>query len=96
MQLTVDTSHNSSRMTRSIHKCTTKAFFVPYLQQGGKGLVTSIYRVILDKDPKISGIFPVTNWEIDPAPGLPFLDSEGLFFVETVLLSETQFKNMSG
>ena len=43
------------------------------------------YRVILDNDPRIAGHFPVTNGEIDPAAaGLPFLDSEGLFFVETV------------
>ena len=36
------------------------------------------------------------NGEIDPATGLPCLDSEGLFFVETVPISDTQFKNMSG
>ena len=41
---------------------------------------------------KVSGIFSVTNGEIDPAIGLPFL---GLFVVETVPLAETQFKNMS-
>ena len=87
-------------VTRAIHKYTTKAFFVPDLQNdllGERALVTANYRVILDKDPKVSGIFPVTNGEIDPATGLPFLDSsESLFFVETVPLSETQFKNMSG
>ena len=83
-------------MTGAIHKCTTKAFFVPDLQSdllGGRALVTANYRVILDKDPKVSGIFPVTNGGIDPATGLPFIDSsEGLFFVENVLLSETHSK----
>ena len=44
------------------------------------------YRVILDTDPRISGIFPVTNGKIDAATGPSFLDSEGLFFVETVPL----------
>ena len=38
----------------------------------------------------------MTNGEKDPATGLPFLDSEGLFFVETVPISETRFKNMPG
>ena len=77
-------------VTRAVHKCTTKAFFVtvPDLQSdllGGRALVTANYRVILDKDPKVSGIFPVTNGEIVPATGLPFMDSsEGLFFVDTV------------
>ena len=87
-------------MTVAIHKCTTKEFFVPDLQSdllGGSAPVTANYRVILDKDPKISGFFPVTNGKIDPAIGLPFLDSsEGLFFVETVPFSETQFKKRSG
>ena len=44
----------------------------------------------------MSGIFSVTDGEIDPATGLPFLDSEDVFIVETVALSDTQFKNMSG
>ena len=85
-------------VTRAIRRCTTKAFFVPDLQHdllGGRVLLTANYRVILDKDPKLSGIFSLTNGETDPATGLPFLDSEGLFFVESVQLSETQFKNMS-
>ena len=91
MQLTADTNHTTSRIWpehKCTTKCTTKAFFVPDLQSdllGGRALVTANYRVILDKDPKVSGIFPVTNGEIDPATGLPFMhSSEGLFFVETV------------
>ena len=74
-------------MTGAVHKCTTKAFFVSDQQHdllGGRALVTAKYRVILDKDPKVSGIFPVRNGEIDQleATGLPFLDSEGLFFLK--------------
>ena len=53
-------------------------------------------KVILDNDPRIAGFFPVTNGDIDPATGPTFLDSEGFFFVETVPMSATQFKNMSG
>ena len=82
-------------VTGAIHKCTTEAFFVPDLQHdllGGRALVTANYQLILDKDPKISGLFSVTNGKIDPANGLLFLDLEGLFFVETVPLFETQFK----
>ena len=44
----------------------------------------------------MAGNFPVTNEEIDPAAGLPFLDLEGLFLVEAVPMSETQFKTVSG
>ena len=54
------------------------------------------YLVNLGKDPRMSGIFSVTDGEIDPATGLPFLDSEDVFIVETVALSDTQFTNMSG
>ena len=55
-------------VTGAIHKCTTKAFFVLDLQSdllGGRALVTANYRVILDKDPKVSGIFSVTNQQLD-------------------------------
>ena len=92
-------------VTGAIHMCTSKAFFVPglhhdLLAQAGRkpwrALVTANYRVILDKDPRVSGIFSVTDGEIDPTTGLPFLDLEVFFFVETVPLSETQFENMLG
>ena len=47
---------------------------------------------------KKAEILPVTNGEIDPATGLPFVNLESLFFVETIpmseLDSEPQFKNM--
>ena len=57
--------------------------------------------VILDMDPSNSwqgskNLWNFPNEEINLATQLPFLDSEGLFFFETVLISETQFKNMSG
>ena len=71
--------------TGAIEKCTTASFYVPDLQQdllAGRALSKAGYRVILDKDPRISGIFPVTNGDIDSATVLPFLDSEGLFFMK--------------
>ena len=85
--------------TGSIHKCTTRAFYVPDLDQdllAGRALLEANYRVILDKDPKIAGIFPVTDGQIDQATGLPFADSKGLFYVETVPISETKYLSMSG
>ena len=68
-------------VTGAIHKCTTKAFFVLDLQHdllGRRALVTASYRVILDKDPRISGFFSVRDKEIDPATGISFIVSEGL------------------
>ena len=76
----------------AIHKCIGKDLHHDLL--GGRALVTANYRVILDKDPRISGIFSVTDGEIDPATVLPFLDSIQKVFtllkVEIVPLSETQ------
>ena len=31
-------------------------------------------------DPKIAGMFPLTEEDINPAAGLPFLDLDDLFF----------------
>ena len=64
-------------VTGAIHKITTKAnLFRIYnmILLRGSALVTASYLVILDKDPRISGIFSATNGEVDPATGLPFLD----------------------
>lgn len=49
-----------------------------------------------DEDELISGIFPVVNGEIDPATQFPFAHSKGLFYIETVPISETKYKTMSG
>ena len=78
---------------------TTKAFYVPGLDQdllGGRALIKAKYRMVLDEDPTISGIFPVTDGQIDPATGFPFAESEGLFYVETVPITESKYQTMSG
>ena len=64
--------------------------------QPGRAFLNAGYRVIMGTDPRSALICSFTNGEIDPATGLPFLDSKGVFFVKTVLFSDTQFKTMSG
>jgi hypothetical protein len=57
--------------TGTLRPVSTRAFYVKELKQdllGGRALVKSNYRVILDKDPNISGIYPVaSDGSIDPA-----------------------------
>jgi hypothetical protein len=85
--------------TGTIRPITTKAFYVPDLEQdllAGRALIKSKFRITMDEDESISGIFPVVNGEIDPATRFPFADSNGLFYIETVPISETKYKTMSG
>ena len=85
--------------TGTIRPITTKAFYVPDLEQdllAGRALIKSKFRITMDEDESISGIFPVVNGEIDPATQFPFADSNGLFYIETVPISETKYKTMSG
>jgi len=56
--------------TGTIRPITTKAFYVPELEQdllGGRALIKSKIRIIMDEDESISGIFPVVKGETDPA-----------------------------
>ena len=71
-------------VTGAIQPITT--LYVPGLDQdllGGRALIKAKYRMVLDEDPTISGIFPVTvqlsDGQIDPATGFLFAESEGLF-----------------
>ena len=76
--------------TGTIRPITTKALYVPDLEQdllGGRALIRSKFRITMDEDESISGIFPVVNGEIDPATRFPFADSDGLFYIETVPIS---------
>ena len=85
--------------TGTIRPIKTMALFVPKLEEdllAGRALVKSKYRIIMDDEDEISGIFPVVNGEIDPATRFPFAESDGLFYVETIPLSETKYKSMSG
>jgi len=103
--MTIKSSHTGYKtyyatdVTGTIRPIRTKAYYVPELDQdllGGRALIHSSYRIIMDKDESISGIFPVEKGEIDPATRFPFADSEGLFYIETTPISETKFKKMSG
>jgi hypothetical protein len=85
--------------TGSIRPIETKAFDVPKLEQdllGGRALIKSNYRITMNADESISGIFSVVKGEIVPATRFPFADSEGLFYIETVPISETKYSTMSG
>ena len=85
--------------TGAIRPITTEAFYVPDLDQdllSGRALVNAKYRIIMDGDPDISGLFPVVKGEIDPATGFPFAESDGLFYIETEPISESKYLSMSG
>ena len=86
-------------VTGTIRPIKTKALYVPELKEdllGGRALMKSKYRIIMDEDDTVSGIFPVVKGEIDQATRFPFAESEGLFYVETIPISETKYKTMSG
>ena len=85
--------------TGTIRPIKTLALYVPKLEEdllAGRALIKSKYRITMDDEDSISGIFPVVNGEIDPATRFPFAESDGLFYVETIPLSETKYKTMSG
>ena len=78
---------------------TTKAFYVKDLKQdllGGRALVNTGHRVILDQDDSISGVYPVTKGKIDPFNRFEFASGKGLFYVKTVPLSASKYSTMSG
>ena len=88
-------------VTGAIHKCTTKAFDVLLLQQdllAGRALLDASYWVILGMIQEYMD-FSSNEWRDRSSnwshwTTIPRFGS--LFFVETVPMSETQFKNMSG
>ena len=92
-------THYALDATGTIRPITTEAFYVPDLDQdllAGRALVQSKFRIVMDEDQSISGLFPVVNGQIDPATGFPFADSDGLFFIETVPITESKYLTMSG
>jgi hypothetical protein len=88
--------------TGTIRPISTKAYFVKELKQdllGGSALTSERYRVILDKDDDIAGIYPVAdNGTIDPANSFPFVSeySGGLFYLRTAPIDATKCSSMSG
>ena len=85
----------------TLRPISTQAFYVRELKQdllGGRALVKSNYRVIHDKDPNISGIYPVaSDGTVDPANSFPFVSeySDGLFFLRTSAISAQKYEKMS-
>jgi hypothetical protein len=83
--------------TGSIRPITTRALYVKELKQdllAGRSLTKASYRVILDKDDDVAGVYPVANYgSIDPADCFPFVSeySEGLFHLRTAAISATKY-----
>jgi hypothetical protein len=75
---TLVTRHHAADATGAIRPITTKAFYVPDLEQdllAGRGLIMSKFWIIMDEDQSIAENFPVVNNEIDPATRFPFAHS---------------------
>ena len=83
--------------TGTIRPISTKAYYVKELKQdllGGSALTSERYRVILDKDDNITGIYPVAdNGTIDLANSFSFASeySGGLFYHRTAPIDATKF-----
>ena len=88
--------------TGTIRPITTKAYVVKELKQdllGGRALTSERYRVILDNDDAIAGIYPIADdGSIDPANSFPFVSEYlgGLFYLRTAPIDATKFASMSG
>jgi hypothetical protein len=92
-------THYVADVTGTICPIKAKALYVPELKEdllGGRALMKSKYRIRMDEDDSVSGIFPVVKGEMDQATRFSIAESEGLFYVETILISETKYKTMSG
>jgi hypothetical protein len=77
----------------------TKALCVPNLEEdliAGRALIKSKHKIIMDEEDSLSGIFPVVEKGIDPAIRFPYAESEGLFYIETIPMSEAKNRTMSG
>ena len=86
-------------VTGTVRPVTTRAFYVKDLKHdllGGRALVNADNRVILDKDPTVAGVYPVTKGEIDPTTKFEFIGTKGLFYLRTMPISVTKYANMSG
>jgi hypothetical protein len=72
---------------RSIHWRNT---FAQYDHLVGGVLIKMKYRVFMDSDKSASGIFLVFKEDTDLATRFPFAESEGLFYIKTTPISESQ------
>lgn len=85
--------------TGTVRPIRTKAYYVKGLRKdllGGKALIKQHYRVILDEDPEIAGVYPKTNGEIDLSDGFHFSGPDGLFYLQTVPISASKYDKIAG
>ena len=88
--------------TGSIRPVKTKALYVRELKQdllGGKALTNTNYRIVLDSDEEIAGVYPkADDGSIDPANSFPFVSehSESLFHLRIAKISEQKYAKLSG
>ena len=86
-------------VTGSVRPITTRAFYVKELQRdllGGRALVNADYRIILDKNTDISGVYPVINGNINELTRIQFSPGNALFCLQSVKMSATKFAGMDG
>ena len=88
--------------TGSIRPVKTKALYVRELKVdllGGKALTNTNYRIVLDSDDEIAGVYPkADDGSIDPANSFPFVSehSESLFHLRIAKISEQKYAKLSG
>ena len=88
--------------TGTIRPIKTKALYVKECQQdllGGTSLTNSNYRVVLDSDNDVAGVYPKgKDGSIDPANSFSFVSeySESLFYLRVAPICATKYAKMSG
>jgi hypothetical protein len=88
--------------TGTIRPIKTRALYVKECQQdllGGTALTNSNYRVVLDSDNDVAGVYPkAKDGSIDPANSFSFVSeySESLFYLRTAPICATKYAKMSG
>jgi hypothetical protein len=86
-------------VTGTVRSITTRAFYSKDLQRdllGGRALIDSDFRVILDKNPHICGVYPVIDEEINELNRMEFSPGTGLFCLQSIQVSATKFAKMGG
>ena len=85
--------------TGTARSVTTRAFYSSELERdllGGRPLIDSDFRVILDKNPNICGVYPVVDDEISQLNRMEFAPGTGLFCLQSIKISATKFAMMGG
>ena len=94
-----DKTYHVLDVTGFVRSITTKAYYVRDLKRdllGGRALTKSGFRVILDNDPEICGVYPVMGNEINPITRMEFISGSALFCLQSIKISSTRFVEMDG